>query len=382
VRIGFDVSQTGTAKAGCGYFAHSLIRALADIDQTNTYLQYPTFGDIYFDPDWKKNIEYLGDKNFRRGLAHPNLIAARSFWGQPPSDFEKMLGNPDIIHANNFFCPVGLRKAKLIYTVYDLIFLQAPDLTTETNRIGCFQGVFKASQFADHIITISNYSREQFLHYIPYYPADQVSVVPLASRYSQTTTFAAPKPPSLEILDADGFWLNVGTLEPRKNQIGILKAYADLRTAGRTQFPLVFAGGKGWQMDHFEIEIEKLGLQNDVIQLGYVNDAQLVWLLQNCFAFIFPSFLEGFGLPVLEAMSQGAAVITSNTTSLPEVIGEAGLLVDPYDHNEISSAMTRLQDDEINRKTLQAKALERSEIFSWERVAQSVLDIYSQVIHS
>ena len=379
MKICFDISQTGRNKAGGGYLAYSLIRALAEIDRKNQYLQYPTFGDFYFDPDWKKTISLVRQENFKKGFSQSNLEEAKQFWNSPESDFEYLLGNPDIIHSNNYYCPVGLSKAKLVYTLYDLIFLEAPEYTTEANRIGCFDGVFRASLFADHIISISEYSKSHFLATFPYYPQEKITVVPLASRYVADISQPIERPSSLSFLESDQFLFNLGTLEPRKNQIGLLHAYTILQGELKNTFPLVIGGGKGWLLDGFEDQIMKLGLQDKVFLLGYVDDNQLQWLYRNCFAFIWPSFFEGFGLPVLEAMSQGAAVITSNTTSLPEVVGDSGILIDPEDVDAIASAMFNLISDNQERQRIKAMALNRSAEFTWERVAKKINTLYANI---
>src|SRR6185369_12988003 len=120
MRVGFDVSQTGQAKAGCGYFADSVIRNLATIDAENEYILYPTFGDFYWDPAWPSTTCHIAQANFRQGLGHRTVAEVQSFWRSSPPDLEVRLGSPDIVHANNFFCPVGLRHARLVYTLYDL----------------------------------------------------------------------------------------------------------------------------------------------------------------------------------------------------------------------------------------------------------------------
>ena len=380
MKIGFDISQTGKNKAGCGYLAYSLIRALADIDKENEYLQYPTFGDFYFDLEWKKSIPFVHQKNFYKGLAHHNLEDARKFWKNPPENYEELLGNPDIIQSNNFFCPTGLKRAKLVYFLHDLLFVQEPDMTTETNRVGCFDGVFRASLFADHIITNSQYTRQEFLKTFPHYPEEKVTAIHLASRFQGKVDDPLEKPESLKLLEKDQFWFNLGTLEPRKNQIGLLKAYAELKKDMGDMIPLVIAGGRGWLLDHFEDVIIELGLERDVILLGYIDEEQLEWLYKNCFAFVYPAFSEGFGLPVLEAMSLGAAVISSNTTSLPEVVGDAGFMVDPGNIGDISRRMLDIYIGKFNRGKLQQIALERSVNFSWKKIALLTLEIYNDIL--
>jgi glycosyltransferase involved in cell wall biosynthesis len=132
-------------------------------------------------------------------------------------------------------------------------------------------------------------------------------------------------------------------------------------------------------MEDFEKTLSGLGAASDVILAGYVSDSELQWLYENCFAFVYSSLFEGFGLPVLEAMSLGAAVITSNTSSLPEIVGSAGLLVNPYDVEEIIAAMERLTADEGCREALKDLAPQRARLFSWQSAAKQVLDLYEEL---
>ena len=379
MKIGFDISQTGNFKAGTGYLAHSLSRALAKIDKVNEYILYPTFGDFYLDPEWQQSIEAISQSNFKLGLGHHNLDEAKRFWANPSSDYESNLGDPDIIHSNNFYCPIKLKKARLVYTLHDLGFIANPDWTTEANRTGCFEGVFHASLFADHIVAVSQYSRNYFLKIFPHFSPEKISTIPEASRFSNQNSKKIKRPANIPAIQSNQFWLNVGTLEPRKNQGRLLKAYALLKAEVGKTYPLVFAGGKGWLLEHFENTIVELDLQDDIFLLGYVSDDQLAWLYQNCFAFIYPSLFEGFGLPALEAMSMGAAVISSNTTSLPEVVGDAGLLVDPYLETEIMKAMKLLQTNEAQQEQYKNMAYKRSKTFSWENTAKTVVNLYQKI---
>jgi len=377
MKIGFDVSQTGKMKAGCGFFADSLIRNLAEIDQKNEYLLYPTFGDFYWDHSWPSGARRIHRPNFHFLPIHKSIGEAKYFWNHPPADLAMHMGNPDLIHANNFFCPRRLPNTRLVYTLYDLSFFVYPDWTTEENRTGCFQGVFNASLYADFIISISHYSRKHFLEFFPHYPADRIAVIHLASRFSEAKNL--PQPKSVSRLSPDRFWLNVGVLEPRKNHHGLLKAYALLKQKFGGTFPLVLAGGKGWLIDNFEKQLKSLKLHEEVITLGYVDDETLRWLYQNCFAFVYPSFFEGFGLPVLEAMTLGAPVIASNVSSIPEIVGDAGILVDPVHEQELFQAMRRLATDPQYRTEMKEKGIRRAAHFSWSTTASQVLELYQEV---
>lgn len=387
MRIGFDVSQTGLNKAGCGYMAHSLISTLISQDQENSYILYSNFGPDFWDPDHARGTYNGRTSNGHSGNGQsPNIEhrftdfshhRSRKFWNDPPPDFERKLGHPDIVHSNNYYCPTGLQKARLIYTLYDLAFLEHPEYTTEANRLVCFNGVFEASLRADAIIAISTFTRQHFLSLFPHYPAEKVHIIPLASRFP-----AAGKPanPPKQKLKPNQYWLSVATLEPRKNLRRLLQAYAELQHSKQTDLPLVMAGGKGWLEDSLRSYIQELNLQNHVHFTGYVDDTTLQWLYQNCFAFVYPTLFEGFGLPVIEAMSLGTAVITSSTTSLPEVCGEAAVLIDPTNTLALAQAMHTLENDPLLRKELQQKALVQAGKFSWEKSAEQLLKIYSTLL--
>lgn len=375
MRIVYDITQTGKDKAGCGYFAYSLIRSLAEIDSQNEYILINSFGGNYWDGAASPKACGIHRANFKHGLRHADHTAARIFWHSSHQDLDAVLGNPDIVHSNNFFCPTELRHARLIYTLYDLSFIDHPGWTTSANRIVCFDGVYNASLYADTILAISEYSRSHFLRTFPHYPPERVHVVYPASRFTRTPELRRHKilPGSVK---AGGFWLCVGTLEPRKNHLGLLRAYARHKAKFGKALPLVHAGGSGWLMNDFKDQVRKLNLQNDVILLGYVDDTTLQWLYQNCFAFVYPSFFEGFGLPVLEAMSLGAAIITSDTTSIPEIVGDAGILVDPSQDEQIAQAMDEFAGDMNRLVALRLASVQQAAHFNWSLAAERTLEIY------
>jgi glycosyltransferase involved in cell wall biosynthesis len=377
--IGFDVSQTGRLKAGCGYFADGLIRQLEKDDHKNRYVLYPAVGDVFWDPDCAKATFSTSRSNFQRAKAPSSFEKSQAFWRNPPADFERQLGSPDVFHANNFFCP-ELKGARLLYTLYDLGYLEEPAWTTEANRVGCFQGTFNASLRADRIIAISEFSRSHFLRTFPHYPEDRIEVVYPGSRFEKRS--GLPRPARLSQLEPNSFWLNVATLEPRKNHPRLIEAYARVRVEADSTFPLVLAGGGGWLMDGFENTLSGVRAGIDVILTGYVSDLELQWLYENCFAFVYPSLFEGFGLPVLESMSLGAAVIASKTSSLPEIVGSAGVLVNPCDVQEIAAAMRQLMAGDGCREALQALAPAQARLFSWQSAAKRVMELYDELARS
>ena len=378
MRIGYDISQTGAHKAGCGYFADSLLLALLEQDHENHYLLYPHFGTTYWDP----RARHLNHHNrFAQAEIRPigkNRDQAFAFWQKLPADAEARLGNPDIVHSFNFSAPRGLQHARLVYTLHDLNFLELPELSTEENRWVCFNGAFDAAVTADFIIANSTFTRQCFLENFPAFPADRIRTVPLGSRFGPDSP---QKPPSDSRLESGRFWLTVGTLEPRKNLRRLLQAYAAAPPGTpAAELSLVLTGGRGWLEDDLNIYIRELGIADRVILTGYVSDSELAWLYAHCYAFVYPSLYEGFGMPVLEAMSLGAAVITSRTTSLPEVGGPAARYVDPRSCAEIGSALHSLAGDPGQRERQREKSRQQARKFSWPACAAAVQECYHEVL--
>jgi glycosyltransferase involved in cell wall biosynthesis len=373
VRIGFDVSQTGAGKAGCGYFAEGLIQALESLGGGNEYFLYPAFGDLFWDPQCATAAYRTDHPAFHRLPAPGSFEESQRFWRNPGDDFEARIGNPEIVHSNNFFCPRGLRRARLVYTLHDLSFLVDPTWSTEANRVGCLDGVFRAATSADWIVANSDFTRRHFLEIFPHYPAERTAFIHAGSRFSFDRPAPAGVPERFGQLIPGKFWFSVGSLEPRKNHRRLLEAYEQSRLRpNQPDWPLVLAGGKGWLMEDLEAERRR-----GIVAAGYVSERELEWLYRNCFAFLYPSLFEGFGMPALEAMALGVPVICSNTTSLPEVVGDAGLLVDPLDAEAIAAAMVRLASGAVDREVLRAAGLRQARRFSWESSGRKLLEVYA-----
>jgi len=182
------------------------------------------------------------------------------------------------------------------------------------------------------------------------------------------------------------FILYVGTIEPRKNLTTLLEAYAALTSrVSNLQYPisnihLVIAGRKGWLYEGFFRRLRELGLEREVVFPGFVPDEDLPALYSAAELFVFPSLYEGFGLPPLEAMACGTPVITSNSSSLPEVVGEVGIMVEPRDVRALAEAMELVLTDEGKRREMREKGLRQAARFSWKRTAQETLEVYRSVV--
>jgi glycosyltransferase involved in cell wall biosynthesis len=377
MHIGFDVSQTGSGKAGCGYFAHAMIEAMIDVAPTNSYQLFPSFGDFYFDPLMPIGNPYAGQTATYYGPRHLSRESAQRFW--LGGDSRETLDGLDIVHANNFWCPVAPTSSRLIYTFYDMGFAVNPEWTTEANRRGCFDGVFRSAVAADWVVAISEASRDHYLRTFPFFPADRIRVIHPCSRFADPDA-PGQRPTSLDGIAAGGFWLNVGTIEPRKNQHRLAEAYARYRLSSPDPLPLVLAGGKGWLMEDFQAHLLALGITEHVLLTGYVSDDELIWLYRNCYANLYPSLFEGFGLPVLEGMQFGAPTIASDNTSIPEVAGSAAILLPADDVDAWTRALLHLQAHGDERNRLADAARARARTFDWTSSAKSLLDLYTSAM--
>ena len=213
-------------------------------------------------------------------------------------------------------------------------------------------------------------------------PDDKISVIQnAADEQFRPVTLRDPEKQRLEqtYRIPGPFLLFVGTLEPRKNIPALLKAYHTVRSRG-IPHKLVIAGNTGWKYEEIFAQLDRLNLRKDVIFTGYVPDSDLILLYNLADIFIYPSLYEGFGLPLLEAMACGTPVISSDVSSIPEVVGKAGILVDPTSTDRIADAIETLVRDENYRRELRHSGLIQAKRFSWERTAQQTWSVYEEIL--
>jgi glycosyltransferase involved in cell wall biosynthesis len=381
VRIGIDVSLVPGQTAGGGQYAYQLTRALAGIDHVNSYRLYPVFYYIVH-PDFRGADLPVG-ANMR--VAHQSLPPAivRWLWRQDRSeDFkERLLGGVDVVHSTTFCAPRFRRGQKrLVVTIYDLSFVTYPEFHLPANVEHCLRGTKLAIDRADALIAISESTRRELIDEMGA-PPERIVVTPLAAepglhRVNDLTRLDAVR---RRYQLPERFILFLGALEPRKNLPRLLEAFAALAPALQREFPLVVAGAQGWLNDSVHEQVRKLGLGERVFFPGYIDQGDIAALYSMATVFAYPSLWEGFGLPVLEAMACGAPVLTSNVSSLPEVAGDAAVLVPPTDVDAIAASLGRLLDDDAFRADLSARGRQRAAQFSWERCARETLAVYEAV---
>lgn len=373
MRIGFDVSATCIRRTGVGWYADRLIRSMAEIAPENEYILFHRFGSNH-DTDPAKGTQL--PKGHAR-LPYQNLTPAESaeLW-EKFQNGKNIYRKPQIVHANSFQAP-SLPGTNLIYTVYDVTFWAVPEFTFEVNRAVCQKGTLDAMKNAEGFLFISESARNEFDRIFPGWLADSGiphAVTLLGGRETPAMPHSATR-------DGSGkHWLFVGSLEPRKNLKTLLNALDVYWEKSAAPRPLKLAGGDGCESDAVRQKIADQQSRGMVQPLGYVSEDRLTDLYAEATAFLFPSWHEGFGLPVLEAMSAGCPVITSDRTSLPEVGGDAVLYVDPESPHSIAEAMLRLESDPALRARLTEQGLERAKKFSWESTARQTLDFYEEVL--
>jgi alpha-1,3-rhamnosyl/mannosyltransferase len=279
------------------------------------------------------------------------------------------------VFSFNFHAP-RLPHSKLIYTLYDLAFWAYPDFATDETRLLCQREVLQALARASGLMFISEYTAKEFEQMLPEWlrlHSRPHVVAPCASRFPRVKTPVIPA--------ADAPWLMVGSLEPRKNHLAALDAYALYCAHSKQRRPLTMVGGKGWKSDAVRTRLADLQARGlPVRHAGYVPDQTLAAHYQSAFALIVPSWHEGFGLPVVEAMGFGLPVIASDRTSLPEVGGSAALYFPPDRADALADAMIALETDRAAHARRAAASLERSEDYSWDATAKSVLEFAGEVV--
>jgi len=284
----------------------------------------------------------------------------------------------DVLHSPDFIPPVAGARRRII-TVHDLNFLYYPQFLTAESRRYYADQIGWAVEAADHISADSEATRRDVIALLGVSPA-KVTTVHLAAN----PVFAVDYAPEVvtataaELGVGRGFILAVGTLEPRKNLPLLLRAYHRLRDEARLSVPLVLVGGKGWMYDEVFYTIDALGLGDHVRHLSGVSDTQLAHLYRAAGALAFPSHYEGFGLPALEALHAGCPVVASDRGSLPEVVGEAGVLLPPDDIDAWCEALEQVLTDTDVADRLRRAGPAQAARFSWRKTAEATLALYRQ----
>lgn len=355
MKIAIDTQTTLGRKTGFGFYVSNLIANLERIDKKNRYY----FLKPATEADFSTPKRWLWDQ-----LTIPRL--AREV-------------RADILHQPCFSTPVFYR-GKVVVTIHDLISVFFGYNIPFWSRQFFGKWMPFTYRFADHLIAVSQHTKEDAVRVLGIKP-ERITVIHEAAdaKYHLIKDKAALRRTCQRYGIGRGpFILHVGTLEPRKNLPFLVRAFAKAKPEiGETK--LVIIGKKGWYYDGLFRLVNQLQLDSEVIFTGYVEDDDVPALYNAASLFTFPSQYEGFGLPPLEAMACGTPVISSNTSSMPEVVGQAGILLPPKDEEQWAAAIVRVINSPALAAELSAKGLKQAKKFSWEKCARETIAVYQRV---
>jgi glycosyltransferase involved in cell wall biosynthesis len=357
-----------------------LLEEIFKIDQENKYLLFSSGKNKLIREDIKELLKKYSNIKIKH-LNYPNKLQAVCWRFLNWPNLNKFLERPDVFFAPNInILPRHILK-KTIITFHDLSFKRFPEFFSYKSRLWHWfiRPEFLAKE-SKKIFSVSE-STKQDIEYFYNIQDEKITTIFLGKRGD-----LKPIEKSIRTLEKiahkynlpNNFILFLGTLEPRKNIVAIIRAYNLLRNCNPElgKYKLVLAGPKGWLFGRIFHEIQKSKYKKDILFLGPIDRSERIYLYNLAKIFVYPSFFEGFGLPLLEAMSCGLPIITSNRSSLSSVIGEGGIMVDPYRFSEITWAMELLLNDPILRKKLGKKAIQIAQKFSWENCAQETIKLF------
>lgn len=364
--LSFGSSYRG---AGISRYMRQLLRHLRELDGDDRYIVF--LGDRRLPPELAARASFQ-PRVSRLPTANPAL---RIVWEQVVQPLELRRRGVDLLHSLGYVQPL-LCPARTVLTIHDLSFLRYPEAFNAANRLylRLFTGL--SVRRANRVIAVSESTKHDLVRLLG---ADPAKVAVVYHGVEEQFRCCADRPIAAfrERLGLpEHFILYCGTLEPRKNVALLVAAFAQLRRETALPHKLVLAGAKGWRYEGIFAAVDQYGLREEVLFPGYLpSDVQPLWY-NAADVFVYPSLYEGFGFPPLEAMACGTPVIASNCSSLPEVVGDAGLLVDPRDSAALAAALEHVLTDAAMRQHLVATGLARAKRFSWLRATQETIEVY------
>ncbi|WP_043061891.1 glycosyltransferase family 4 protein [Brucella anthropi] len=366
LNIGVDARNLIVRPTGIGRYIIESCKSLIDLGHTlHLYL-----------PSTPVSYEILPDGAHLHVSHWPGSVA-RIIWGGTEVGRLARRDNVDVFWGPAHRLPLrGFAPMPTVLTIHDLVWLVASDTMRARNYYAEKALMLPALRNATRIVSVSEATRKDIVTYFPEVAYKVNHIYP--GWVSNLVGVGAI--PVKNTLSMPRYGLFVGTLEPRKNLLNLLEAYALLPEKLRRQNGLVIAGGQGWRMPNLRREIARLGLTDCVQLRGYVTDEELGELYRHARFLAMPSRFEGFGLPIIEANSFGVPVITSNRSSMPEVVGEAGLLVDPDNVDSIKQALLNIMIDDALHSYLCDKARKNISRFDWQKCAEGLTEVFERAI--
>jgi len=359
-------------KTGIAWCAENILEQFSKFEDIDKTINYFTLG---YSAENRVQADKYGEKNYllqQCGWFHDVLYRmAWNFLPVPYSFFFRKKVDATVFF--NYIIPPGVKGKKIVF-VHDMSYLACPETVRAKTRRFLNISMKKSCRRADVIVTISEFSKKEIIKYLSI-PEEKIKVLPLGVDFNRFHTGYSEKEKGNVVQKyglPENYLLYLGTIEPRKNLERLIRAYAHACEKKNDMPALILAGRKGWLYEDIFNTVEKLNLTAKVKFLGYVDSEDAPVLISAAQVFLFPSVYEGFGLPVLEAMACGVPVITSDVASLPEVAGEAAILVNPMDIMNMTDEILRVVEDEGLQKEMIEKGLVQAGKFSWEKTAKNL----------
>ncbi|MEB2287506.1 MAG: glycosyltransferase family 1 protein [Anaerolineae bacterium] len=374
--IGVDYTAAHEQGAGIGRYVRELVRALAALDDATPYRLFVAGAQ-------RRALPPPPGANFTWRPTRITPLWFARLWHRLrlPLPVEAFTGRVRLFHATDFTLPPTLSGTRTLLTVHDLSFVRAPETTTPVLKAYLDAVVPRSVRRATHVLADSQATKDDLVELYKT-PPDKITVLlggvnpefrPITDAHARQVVRARYS------LPPNPYIFSVGTVQPRKNYARLVQALAALGPQ-HADVHLVIAGGRGWLDAPIYQTVRDLGMGERVHFTGFVRDEDLPVLYSDAVCLAYPSLYEGIGLPVLEAMACATPVVTSTISSLPEVAGDAALLIDPYDVEALAGALRRLLDDSALRETLVARGVRQAAFFTWERAASQLLAVYRQMV--
>jgi glycosyltransferase involved in cell wall biosynthesis len=368
VRIGIDARKLHDF--GIGTYIRNILHELAAIDATTEYVLFCQPDDVAIASSLGPNFRAVRDTSGHYSIAEQISIP-----------FAVKRERLDLFHAPHYVLP-ALTPSRSVVTIHDCIHLMFPEYLT--HRLGHAYAhalLWTAAHKSDRIFTVSEQSKRDILKFFKV-PPEKIVVTPNAidERFKETPSEEHVVQTRERYQLSHAYLLYVGNIKPHKNLERLIEAFHLVREQGRPELELIIIGDEISKLQSLRRAVHKYQLHRYVRFLGFVPDKTLAVLYRLASVFVFPSLYEGFGLPPLEAMASGTPVVTSNVSSLPEVVGDAAILVDPYRAEAIADGILQVLRSTHLRDDLRRRGLERVKAYSWRRSAERVREVYGDVV--
>lgn len=376
MKIGFDITALSMPKTGIGQYQYNLLNSLFKMDSKNEYCLYAfnlrdnnKYTDLNFEMPYK-NVNMHAYKIPQR------LITAWWMMIRYPN-LEQITEDCDIYQISEI-CQQPTNK-KTVAFIHDLTTKFFPNYHLIKNKILYHHRFKNIKKYANAILTNSEYTKNDIIEHLGI-DAGRIFVTPFGTNKRFRPLLDEDIKPVLQKYNIyTPYICYLGTIEPRKNLNNLFKAFYQLKQQESIPHRLVLIGKEGWYYENIYKKINELNLDGDVIKTGFVPDEEIPHLLNGADIFVYPSFYEGFGLPVLEAMACGTPVVTSQTSSLPEVCGDAAKYINPKKPEDIAEKLFEFIKSEQERDKFSELGLKRAQKFSWENCAKETLKVYEKV---